>query len=90
VIDTYDHLRTGVATEAAIVKARMFIEHMGLQAGDSVVSEDVYTGVLVEFNGGDVLFLNDGGVHLVLWADHSVADACRMLTKVYAGLYIVS
>ena len=89
-IDNYDHLRTGVVSEATIVKARLFIQHMGLQPGDSVVSEDVYTGVLVEFTGGDVLFLNDGGVHLVLWADHSVTDVCWMLTKVYEGLYIVS
>lgn len=89
-IDNYDHLRTGIVNEATIVKSRMFIEHMGLKPGDSVVSEDVYTGVLVEFNGGDVLFLNDGGVHLVLWADRGVADACRILSKVYAGIYIVS
>jgi len=89
-IDNYDHLRTGVASEAAIVKARLFIHHMELTPAAASVSTEIYYGVIVEFPYGEVLFLNDGGVHLGIWSDINVALVCQYMSKVFNALYILS
>lgn len=89
-MDNYDHLRTGVASEAAIVKARLFIHHMELTPAAANVNTEIYHGVLVEFPYGEVLFLNDGGVHLCIWSDINVALVCQYMSKVFNALYILS
>lgn len=89
-IDNYDHLRTGIASEAAIVKARLFIHHMDLTPAAASVNTEIYHGVLVEFPYGEVLFLGDGGVHLGIWSDINVALVCQYMSKVFNALYILS